>query len=150
MALKKEFIGSIEHVHAYNTATRDTYDAKTASEKINCVMHINVELQVKDNTTQFYVVTFKYAYNGIIFENKKFAYLHPMYENDEFMENDYNGNHIPVNELTTILIKYLLIPIDKLNEYSGIRRCYDYHRTLLETFSVHSLFNCNQLKLWRN
>ena len=101
-------------------------------------MQINVG-RVVNNDKEFYDVIFKYTYNGKIMTNKFRADLHPMYNDKEFMEYDYDGNSICVNELTTTLIKYLLTPIHELHKYSGIRSCTEYHRTLLKTFSDHSL-----------
>jgi len=137
MALKKEFVGSIEHVHTHYT-NEHIHDAKYANEKNNCTMQINVE-RVVNNDKEFYDVIFKYTYNGKIMTDKFRAHLHPMFYDEEFMEYDYDGNSICVNELMTTLIKYLLTPIHELHKYSGIRSCTEYHRTLLKTFSAHSL-----------
>jgi hypothetical protein len=140
MTSKNEFVGSIEHVYTYNSIYHDIPDVETVSEKINCTMQIYVELHIDSANKQSYVVVFKYVYNGTNYnENRVSKLLHPMYHNVEFMENDYNGNAIPVNDLTSALIKYLLTPIDKLNKYSGLMACYDYHVALLETFSVQSI-----------
>jgi hypothetical protein len=140
MASKNELIGSIKHVYPYNSIYHDIPDMETMSEKINCTMQICVELHIDSANKQSYDVVFKCAYNGTNYaENRVSKLLHPMHHNIEFMENDYNGNAIHVNDLTTALIKYLLTPIDKLNEYSGTMACYDYHVALLETFSVQSI-----------
>lgn len=135
-------IAEVTHEYKFNPA----YHFVLRNEKIqnydnfSCTIKIVIK-QIIDNVgDKLYDITFYNTYNGSTENEKVLAkMLHPMYYDEDFMECCYSGDGLPVNEVTTPIIKYLLTPIDKLSDVPKKISNYDFHCELLKAITIHSV-----------
>ena len=104
-----------------------------------CSLEVTVNLK-KDKTGKedFYNISYKWDYNDWEKgdqENPGFKY-HPFFDNPEFIESHNEGEIIYQNELSDILIKYLLMDLDKMKSLTGNTRPVDYKKTIMESISL--------------
>ena len=90
-------------------------------------IHITVEIKKHLNTKQFYHIKYEYTYS----ENNTNRYGDPFSIKDEHRY----GEIIVVNELSTILIKYLLMDMEELNQFSGNVSPQDYKINIIRAIT---------------
>tara|TARA_Y100000389_G_scaffold107615_1_gene104633 strand:+ start:11404 stop:11748 length:345 start_codon:yes stop_codon:yes gene_type:complete len=82
-----------------------------------------VHKKYKDNT-EFYDIQYDFSYSS-----KDHDYINPL------KENDRDGVIIAVNELSDVLVKYLLMDIEELEKYSGSVTGECYKKTIMNTIN---------------
>ena len=107
--------------------------------KYFCTLDILVQLSNQTNSDQrFYDISYKWNYNPWTnpdLENPGFKY-HPFYDNSDFMENHASGEIIRQNELSDMLIKYLLMSLNDMESLTGNTRPIDYKKSIMESISL--------------
>ena len=77
-----------------------------------CDVRVKIDHQKYNDGNEFYNITYTYTYSN---ESDKGRSCNPLYDNQDHVD----GEIIAVNELSSVLCKYLLMPIDELRKHSG-------------------------------
>lgn len=130
--------------HQYNFDPAVHFDLRNQKikdyTKFNCKINMTVKSTVDNVGDEIYEIDFECVYVGLTEKEVILAkQLHPMYNDKDFMENNYYGDVLPINEITKPIIKYLLTPINYLKNVPKKISNYDFHCDLLKTLSIHSI-----------
>lgn len=134
LPLEKNFIFNIK-----NNCLLFNNPELSSNKEFFCNLHVTVDVSTdKNSDTQFYDISYKWSYNDWSHnesENPGFQY-HPFVDNPNFLENHNDGEIICKNELTDVLVKYLLMDFGEMKLLSGHTRAIDYKKSILESISL--------------
>ena len=108
------------------------------NDKYFCNLEITVSILTdKKSKQQFYDIHYQWSYNDWDDKNLENPGLsfHPFYHDKEFMENSNEGEIICKNELSDILVKYLLMDFDEMKPMIGNTRPLDYKRSIMKSIT---------------
>ena len=93
------------------------YDEFVTDEDLYTIVSVEVKHLQYGNQKgeEFYDISYTYSYS---FGNEKRKLGHPFAKDDAFEEHE-TGDIIAVNELSSVLVKFLLMSMDELNERCG-------------------------------
>ena len=94
-----------------------------------CLIDVTVK-KVKYATNEvYYDISYKCLYSS---EDSLCKKLNPLLN----IETGYNGEIIFANEMSDILVKYLLMPFDELNKFSGRVTAEQYKRQVIKSINL--------------
>ena len=94
-----------------------------------CLIDVTVK-KVKYVTNEvYYDISYKYLYSS---EDPLCKKLNPLLD----IETEYDGDIIFANEITDSLVKYLLMPLDKLSKLSGRVTGEQYKRQIIKSINL--------------
>lgn len=148
--IKDEYIGSQLFVYTpdnqlihFKTAHKngdENTNKKTLIElkNIRCELTISVVVKTYNTLEQFYHITYDWKYIGNTPEERRLAEsLHPMSDNEHFLQECNDGDIIYKNEMTDQIVKYLLKPINKIKEVNSSYNCpYEYQKRLFKIVAL--------------
>ena len=105
------------------------HDLLLASDKWTEV-HITVTHKKYSDNKEYYDITYKYTYSP----NNIFGYEGHPFMGTDFVENQ-EGDIVAVNDMTTMMIKYLLMDYELMNN-TGHTTPQDYKRSIMHSLSL--------------
>lgn len=149
---KKSFI-----FHDFHNFYHPLNDGKT--QKPYCKVNIEVILTTYEDKREFYYINYEWFYlhwlkekygstlikhNDLLMNRKKYNEenslqldsLNPFCKDREYFEDHINGEIIVKNELSNILIKYLLMDFEELSKHSGSVTPQNYKLSIMKSISL--------------
>ena len=127
------------------TAKFKFYDEFNPNNKSYYSVLINVNLLKYEDSKEFYDISYTYTLKHPKLEHPKLEHpnletnkqtktscmkFHPFYENDEISDSA-EGVIVHNNELSTMLIKYLLMPDDELSKFTNLTMAQNYRTNIM-------------------
>lgn len=118
-----------------------SYHATKLTE--TCIMTITIEEKIyKDDKGEPHVYYIDYSYEFIDKNRKikksKSSYKHPSSPFYKFQDAEFhfNGTIVYKNEMIEKMVKYLLMPMDELEKYSGTTCPKDYKKQIIQSIAL--------------
>jgi len=122
------------------TAKFKFYDEFNPDNKSYYSVLINVNLLKYEDSKEFYDISYTYTLKHPKLETNNLSQdkqtktscmkFHPFYENDEISDSA-EGVIVHNNELSTMLIKYLLMPDDELSKFTNLTMAQNYRTNIM-------------------
>ncbi len=93
-----------------------------------CLVKIKIEdIEYIESKKIYYYISYDYK-----FGDKSNMMSHPFFGNKEMLENNYEGEIIVKNELSKILIEFLLMDENNLKDKTGFTTTYNYRSSIMK------------------
>ena len=118
------------------TTTFNFYDEFDPSDKSYYNIIIKVNLLQYDNQKQFYDIsyTYKLEHDDSTHIKSSYSEMHPFYENGSISDSA-DGDIVYKNDLSTMMIKYLLMSDDELSKNTNTSSTQHYRKCIMLSLS---------------
>ena len=118
------------------TASFDFYDEFNPSNKTHYNIAIKVNLLKYEDQKQFYEISYTYNLEKAdkTCSESSYIHIHPFYENGSISESA-DGEIVYNNDLTTLMIKYLLMKDEELSNFTNLTSVQHYRTTIMLSLS---------------
>jgi hypothetical protein len=114
------------------TATFDFYDEFDRDDKSYYNVTIKVDLLQYEDKKQFYDIsyTYKLEHNDSTHIKSSYLQMHPFYKNGTISDSA-DGDIVYKNDLSTMMIKYLLMPDHELSDFTNRSSTQHYRKCIM-------------------
>lgn len=138
--LEEQVIGGQQFKYTVNTVTipfiKNQYSETIDIDHLFCILDIQIKCLTYDSGKQFYDITYNWTYSPWDKNGQNPALmLNPFHNDIQFLTDHSEGEIIYKNLLTDQLVKFLLLPIEELEQICGSVSPYEYQKSLLKMVS---------------
>ena len=95
-----------------------------------CILKLKIELKTYENNQKYYYLNYKWVLENNQIKN------HLFYDDKDFLENNTEGEIIFQNDLTDMMIKYLMMDEIELSKKTGNIEVMDYKKQIIKAISL--------------
>jgi len=118
------------------TATFNFYDEFNSNNKSYYNTIVTINLLLYEDQKQYYEISYihKLQHDDLLYIKSSYSEIHPFYENGSISESA-DGDIVYKNDLTTMMIKYLLMPDEELSNYTNLTTTQNYRKNIMLSLS---------------